>query len=95
MAQNESSQWRGMLKPLVVGLIALAAAGTSYLKSSSETSDGLSKADEKLVRIEVKQEIDEASINDLKAEMELLRNENVKLNASVSALRTLVWQKKK
>ena len=94
MAQSESSQWRGMLKPLVVGLIALAAAGTSDHKSSSETSDGLSKADEKLVRIEVKQEIDEASINDLKAEMELLRNENVKLNASVSALRTLVWQKK-
>jgi hypothetical protein len=91
---NNIFKLRNMIKPIIIGIIIILASGTSYYKSSSETADGLTKSEEKLVRLEVKQEIDEAQLNDLKAEMELLRNENVKLNASVSALRTLVWQKK-
>ena len=45
MAESPHKSWQNFLRPLVEGLVALAAAGAIYLQSSSSTSNEIKFAE--------------------------------------------------
>lgn len=82
------------LKPILIAIAALVVSGTGYVKAHYEVETTISSTDEKVIRLELKEELLEARINDLEAEMELLRTENIKLNATAATLKWMFRENK-
>ena len=84
---NESKEWRKMLKPLVGVMISLCAAGVVYLKSHSEISEAHDRQIAEYAVLKARVLNNSESILQFKAEQNALKQTLSDMRADVSFIR--------
>lgn len=84
---NESKEWRKMLKPLVSVLISLCIAGTAYLKAHSEISESHDRQVADYAVLKARVISNSESILQFKAEQNALKQTLSDMRADVSFIR--------
>ncbi len=84
---NESKEWRKMVKPLVGVMISLCVAGTAYLKAHSEISESHDKQVAEYAVLKAMVLNNSESILQFKAEQNALKQMLSDMRADVSFIR--------
>ncbi len=71
-----------------IGIIVILILLVVYNSHISELYDNYDEINKNVTNLGIQQAVSNAQLNDILSELELLRNENVKLNATVSTLKS-------
>lgn len=71
-----------------IGIIVILIVFVIYNSHISELYGNYDELSQTVTNLGIRQEVTNAQLNDILSELELLRNENVKLNATVSTLKS-------
>lgn len=80
--EKENEKWRKFLQPVITGLVAMMAAFTLYAQNASGAT-----TDSRMTKIEVKEEVNEKDVREIKADNEAMKQMLFKIQADVSYIR--------
>ena len=85
--KETTTSWQKFLSPLVAAAIAVCSAGAAYLKGIDNTAKSEDRVVERIVKVEVNQEAQSASIARLERESELLKGTLADMKSDLSFIR--------
>lgn len=80
--EKENEKWRKFLQPVITGLVAMMTAFTLYAQNASGAM-----TDSRMTKIEVKEEVNEKDVREIKDDNEAMKQMLFKIQADVSYIR--------